>query len=169
MDAQTLKTELAAASYREDGGERPGTYSHEGKEWVIASRGFRDVGGDVAPSRVELTLSGGRVASLRDAGRARKARSVRLDPAPLAPLYGQAPEARPLVRIQDARELPVTGLQAVGARGCGARRGEGARCPAGRRSWTATSPSTTASTCPACCARPGSTSGRARRGRAAAR
>ena len=44
MDAQTLKTELAAASYREDGGKRPGTYSHEGADWVIASRGFRDVG-----------------------------------------------------------------------------------------------------------------------------
>src|SRR3546814_8951939 len=42
MDAQTLKTELAAASYREDGGKRTGTYSHEGPEWVIASRGFRD-------------------------------------------------------------------------------------------------------------------------------
>src|SRR3546814_10005012 len=47
MDVQTLKTELAAASYREDGGKRTGTYSHEGPEWVIASRGFRDVGGDV--------------------------------------------------------------------------------------------------------------------------
>ena len=113
MDAQTLKTELAAASYREDGGERPGTYSHEGKEWVIASRGFRDVGGDVAPSRVELTLSGGRVASLRDAGSGRKARSVRLDPARIATLYGQAQEERQLVRIEDVPELLVTGLQAV--------------------------------------------------------
>src|SRR3546814_7518657 len=75
MDAQTLKTELAAASYREDGGKRTGTYSHEGPEWVIASRGFRDVGGDVAPSRVEVNLSGGRVASLRDAGSCKKAKS----------------------------------------------------------------------------------------------
>src|SRR3546814_7388014 len=113
MDAQTLKTELAAASYREDGGKRTGTYSHEGPEWVIASRGFRDVGGDVAPSRVEVTLSGGRVASLRDAGSGKKAKSVRLDPARIATLYGQAQEERQLVRIEDVPELLVTGLQAV--------------------------------------------------------
>ncbi|MFC3714965.1 penicillin-binding protein 1B [Luteimonas soli] len=113
MDAQTLKTELAAASYREDGGKRAGTYSHEGSDWVIASRGFRDVDGDVAPSRVELRLSGGRVARLRDAGSGKAAKSVRLDPARIATLYGQSQEERQLVRIEDVPELLVTGLQAV--------------------------------------------------------
>src|SRR3546814_5985355 len=69
--------------------------------------------GDVAPSRVEVTLSGGRVASLRDAGSGKKAKSVRLDPARIATLYGQAHEERQLVRIEDVPELLVTGLQAV--------------------------------------------------------
>ena len=113
MDAQTLKTELAAASYREDGGKRPGTYTQEGSRWTIASRGFRDVDGEVPPSRVEVTLSGGRVSRLRDAVSDKAAKSVRLDPARIATLYGQSQEERQLVRIEDVPELLVTGLQAV--------------------------------------------------------
>lgn len=113
MDARTLKTELDAASYREDGGARPGTYSHDGSRWVIASRGFNDVDGPVVPSRVEVTLSGGRVAALRDAAGKRKVKSARLDPARIATLYGKAQEERQLVRIEDVPELLVTGLQAV--------------------------------------------------------
>jgi len=113
MDAQTLKTELAAASYREDGGERPGTYVHDGARWTIASRGFGDVDGKVPASRVEVTLSGGRVTRLRDAATDKAAKSVRLDPARIATLYGQNQEERQLVRIEDVPELLVTGLQAV--------------------------------------------------------
>jgi penicillin-binding protein 1B len=113
MDARTLKTELDAASYREDGGTRPGTYSQDGARWVIASRGFNDVDGPVAPSRVEVTLSGGRVATLRDATGKRAAKSARLDPARIATLYGKAQEERQLVRIEEVPELLVTGLQAV--------------------------------------------------------
>ena len=46
MDAQTLKTELDAASYRDDGaGERPGTYAREGGRFTISSRGYTDVDG----------------------------------------------------------------------------------------------------------------------------
>src|SRR3546814_11783424 len=71
--------------------------------------------GDVAPSRVEVTLSGGRVASLRDAGSGKKANSVRLDPARIATLYGPAQEERQLVRIEDVPELLVPGPQAVEA------------------------------------------------------
>ena len=110
MDTQTLKTELDAASYREDGGTRPGTYAHDGARWVIASRGFRDVDGAVPASRVEVTVSGGRVAALRDATGKRAAKSVRLDPARIATLYGQSQEERQLVRIEDVPELLVTGL-----------------------------------------------------------
>src|SRR5678815_1983020 len=59
MDAQTLKTELDAASYRDDGaGVRPGTYVRKGGRFLIASRGFNDVDGAVAPRRIEVTLSG---------------------------------------------------------------------------------------------------------------
>src|SRR5690606_19046831 len=101
------------ASYREDGGERPGTYAHEGSRWTIASRGFGDVDGGVAPSRVEVTLSGGQVARLRDVASGKAAKSVRLDPARIATLYGKSQEERQLVRIEDVPELLVTGLQAV--------------------------------------------------------
>ena len=67
MDAQTLKTELDAASYRDDGaGERPGTYMRDGGRFTISSRGFIDVDGRVAPRQLDVTLSGGQVASLRD-------------------------------------------------------------------------------------------------------
>ena len=46
MDSQTLKTELEAAGYRDDGaGVRPGSYTRNGGRWLIASRGFNDVVG----------------------------------------------------------------------------------------------------------------------------
>jgi penicillin-binding protein 1B len=114
MDAQTLKTELDAASYRDDGtGDRPGTYQHAGGRWRIASRGFHDVDGLVGPSRIEVQLGDGRVASVRDRARSRAVKSVRLDPARIATLYGQKQEERRLVRIEEVPELLVTGLQAV--------------------------------------------------------
>lgn len=114
MDAQTLKTELDAAAYRDDGaGVRPGTYVRKGGRWLIANRGFDDVDGRVAPRRIEVTLSGSRVASLRDAARKQSLKSARLDPARIATLYGQQQEERRLVRIEEVPELMVTGLQAV--------------------------------------------------------
>jgi penicillin-binding protein 1B len=114
MDAQTLKTELDAASYRDDGaGVRPGTYVRKGSRWLIASRGYFDVDGQVAPRRIEVALSGGRVASVRDATRKAALKVARLDPARIATLYGQQQEERRLVRIEEVPELLVTGLQAV--------------------------------------------------------
>ncbi|HLM54111.1 MAG TPA: penicillin-binding protein 1B [Pseudoxanthomonas sp.] len=113
MDAKTLKTELGAASYREDGGERPGTYVQDGGSFTIASRGFIDVDGKVAPRRLQVTLSNGRVASVRDLTRKRTLESARLDPARIATLYGQKQEERRLVRLEEVPELLVTGLQAV--------------------------------------------------------
>ena len=114
MDAQMLKTELDAASYRDDGaGVRPGTYQHDGGRWRIASRGFNDVDGPVGPSRIEVQLGGGRVASVRDLARSRSIKSARLDAARIATLYGQKQEERRLVRIEEVPELLVTGLQAV--------------------------------------------------------
>ncbi len=114
MDAATLKTELAASAYRDDGaGVRPGTYQHEGGRWRIASRGFHDVEGEVGPGRVEVSISGGRVAGLRDPDRRHSIKSVRLDPARIATLYGQKQEERRLVQIEEVPDLLVTGLQAV--------------------------------------------------------
>ncbi|MGO4550659.1 penicillin-binding protein 1B [Lysobacter sp. 2RAF19] len=114
MDAQTLKTELEAAGYRDDGaGVRPGTYSHDGGRWRIASRGFFDVDGQVAPRQVDIVLSGSRVASVRDHARKQAIKAARLDPARIATLYGQQQEERRIVRIEEVPELLVTGLQAV--------------------------------------------------------
>jgi penicillin-binding protein 1B len=87
MDAAMLKTELDAASYQDDGaGVRPGSYRHDGSRWRIASRGFQDVTGPVGPSRIEVVLSGGRVASLRDLARNREVGGALLDPARIATL-----------------------------------------------------------------------------------
>ncbi|MBN7135547.1 penicillin-binding protein 1B [Lysobacter enzymogenes] len=113
LDAATLKTELDAASYREDGGERPGTYARDGGRFTIASRGFNDVDGVVQPRRIEVAVSGGRVASVRDLTSKKALRAARLDPARIATLYGQKQEERRLVRIEEVPELLVTGLQAV--------------------------------------------------------
>ena len=113
MDAQTLKTELDAASYRDGDGKRAGTYDRNGARWRISSRGYDDVDGRVAPSVLEVTLSGGDVAAIRDVAGKRALRSARLDPARMATLYGQQQEERRLVRMDEVPELLVTGLQAV--------------------------------------------------------
>ncbi|MCD9027461.1 penicillin-binding protein 1B [Luteimonas sp. BDR2-5] len=112
MNARTLKTELDAAGYREGDGVRAGTYVDDGGRWTIASRGFRDVDGVVAPSRVQLTLSGGRVTDLRDADGGRR-EAARMDPARIATLYGQRQEERRLVRVQEVPALLTDTLQAV--------------------------------------------------------
>lgn len=113
IDATTLKTELDAAAYHTGDGARPGTYARNGGRWLISSRGFNDVDGAVAARRIEVVLSGGRVASLREAGRRQSLKAARLDPARIATLYGQKQEERRLVRIEEVPELLVTGLQAV--------------------------------------------------------
>lgn len=114
MDERTLKTELGAASYRDDGrGERPGTYALKGSRWTISSRGFEDVGGSVGPSRIELTLSGGRIRSVRDLVGSKPVRYARLDPARIATLYGQNQEERRLVRVSEVPGMLTDALQAV--------------------------------------------------------
>lgn len=114
MDGRTLKTELDAAGYRDDGsGQRPGSYHQDGSRWRISSRGFNDITGPVAASQVEVTVASGKVGQVRDLVGKRAVQSVRLDPARIATLYGQNQEERRLVRIEEVPELLVTGLQAV--------------------------------------------------------
>ncbi|MEG3193036.1 penicillin-binding protein 1B [Lysobacter sp. D1-1-M9] len=123
LDAATLKTELDAAAYHEGDGRREGSYAQDGNRWLISSRGFNDVDGPVAPRRLEVVLSGGRVSALRDARSEQALDSARLDPARIATLYGQKQEERRLVRIEEVPELLVTGLQAVEDRGFGTHHG----------------------------------------------
>jgi penicillin-binding protein 1B len=114
MDARTLKTELDAASYFDDGtGSKPGTYARDGNRYIISSRGFVDVDGKVSPRQLQVTLSGGQVASVRDLNSKQNLKAARLDPARIATLYGQKQEERRLVRLEEVPELLVTGLQAV--------------------------------------------------------
>ncbi|MET0226329.1 MAG: penicillin-binding protein 1B [Dokdonella sp.] len=113
MNAATLKTELDAAGYREGDGVKPGTYASEGGRWTISSRGYRDVDGAVAPGRVQLSLSGGRVSRLRDGDGERALKVARMDPARIATLYGQRQEERRLVRIDEVPQLLTDTLQAV--------------------------------------------------------
>lgn len=114
LDAATLKTELDAASYREDdSGQLPGTYQRDGGRFVIASRGYIDVDGRVPARRIEVSVGGGRVTALRDPATRKALRAARLDPARIATLYGQKQEERRLVRLEETPELLVTGLQAV--------------------------------------------------------
>ncbi|NZA26752.1 penicillin-binding protein 1B [Luteimonas sp. SJ-92] len=113
MDTQTLRAELDAAAYREGDGERAGTWDGGEGKWTIASRGFQDVDGAVAPARVVVTLSGGRVERLRDAATEKALERVRLDPARIATLYGQQQEERRLVRVEEVPVLLTDALQAV--------------------------------------------------------
>jgi penicillin-binding protein 1B len=114
LDAKTLKTELDAASYRDDGaGKLPGTYQQDGGRFVISSRGYVDVDGRVPARRIEVNVAGGSVAGLRDSASRNGINSARLDPARIATLYGQKQEERRLVRLGEVPELLVTGLQAV--------------------------------------------------------
>lgn len=114
MDAQMLKTELEAAAYRDDGrGQIPGTYHKQGSRYRIATRGYMDLDGRIEPRQLDVSLSGGRVASVRQADSRKALKSARLDPARIATLYGQKQEERRLVRLEEVPELLLTGLQAV--------------------------------------------------------
>ncbi|MBE2211560.1 MAG: penicillin-binding protein 1B [Xanthomonadaceae bacterium] len=114
MDANTLKTELDAAAYRDDGaGNKVGSYARNGNTFTISSRGYFDVEGRIAPQRIQVTLSGGSVASVRNLERKTHLRAARLDPARIATLYGQKQEERRLVSLNEVPEALVTGLQAV--------------------------------------------------------
>ncbi len=114
MDAATLKLELDAAAYQpQAGAAQRGSYEQAEGRWLINNRGFDDVDGRVAPRKLRLQLSGGRVLALNDASSGKPLKAARLDPARIATLYGQQQEERQLVRLNEVPELLVTGLQAV--------------------------------------------------------
>jgi len=113
MDAPTLLLELEAAVYRNDGiGSDPGTYARAGNRFKIGSRGFADIGGAVAPAKIEVLLGDGNVVAIKNQSGGSLPTAV-LDPARIAALYGASQEERQLVRATDLPPLLVTGLQAV--------------------------------------------------------
>lgn len=112
MSAEALEAELAASRYlKDEAARRPGTYARQGDGFSIATRAFTDLEGAWPAQRITLTLSGGRVRALRADGR--DLARVRIDPARIATLYGEAQEERRLVRLEDVPPLLVTTLQAV--------------------------------------------------------
>ena len=114
LDAATLKNELDAAAYDEDGsGRKPGSYARRGDTFVISSRGYFDVEGRIAPQRIQVSLGNGAVASLKGLNGNGSLRAARLDPARIATLYGTKQEERRLVSLDEVPEKLVTGLQAV--------------------------------------------------------
>ena len=113
MNPATLKIELDAAAYLNDGqGIRPGTYAQKEGLFTISSRGYFDVEGRIAAQRIQVQVSGGRVASLQKADGS-QLRAARLDPARIATLHGKSQEERRLVSLREVPEKLVTGLQAV--------------------------------------------------------
>ena len=113
LDAATFELELAAAAYRADGGELPGTYSRDGGRFHVATRAFTDLDGPVPARKLEVVVSGGRIARVTDRASGKRAEGARLDPARIATLYGNAQEERRLVQLKEVPSLLVTGLQAV--------------------------------------------------------
>ncbi len=112
MSADALELELISARYLKDGaGRSPGSYTRNGARFALATRGFLDLDGRVAPQHLELSLANGRVATLASGGKALA--SVRIDPARIATLYGAKQEERRLVRLQDVPPLLLTTLQTV--------------------------------------------------------
>jgi penicillin-binding protein 1B len=113
LNEDALRDELAAAGYRKgDSLQGAGSYAEIGGSFRIASRGFRDLDGELPPRAVTVTVAKGRVSALTD-GSGGKLESARLDPARIATLYGAAREERRLVRLEDVPPLLVATLQAV--------------------------------------------------------
>lgn len=112
LSPEALEAELTAARYNLDESVRqPGSYMRDGARFVIVTRAFNDLDGLWPSQRIEVTLGGGRVRSLKADGKAVK--QARIDPARIATLYGESQEERRLVRIEDVPTLLVTTLQAV--------------------------------------------------------
>jgi penicillin-binding protein 1B len=113
MDVAMLRGELEAAGYREDGdGREPGSFGINGSKFQITTRGFIDIDGPQPSRSVRVELGSGRVRRLTDlSGQA--VRTLRVDPARIATLYGEKREERQLVRLDEVPPLLVTTLQAV--------------------------------------------------------
>jgi len=112
MTPEALEAELAASRYLEvDAPRRAGSYARRGEVFTLATRGFTDLEGAWPAQQVVVTLGGGRVRSIRSGDR--DLARLRLDPARIATLYGEAQEERRLVRLEDVPPLLITTLQAV--------------------------------------------------------
>jgi penicillin-binding protein 1B len=113
LDIASLRAELDAAGYREDGdGREPGSYGVNGDTVQLSTRAFVDVDGAQPARSARVRFSGSRVRALTDLS-GQPVRELRVDPARIATLYGEKREERRLVRLEDVPPLLLMSLQAV--------------------------------------------------------
>ncbi|MGH8164667.1 MAG: transglycosylase domain-containing protein, partial [Rhodanobacteraceae bacterium] len=114
MSADALELELTAAGYTPDARAHvPGGFDREGEHFIVASRGYAGPDGGELPRRVQVALSHGQIASVKDFTSGQTLHETHLDPARIATLYGAEQEERQVVRLDELPPLLVTGLQAV--------------------------------------------------------
>jgi penicillin-binding protein 1B len=114
MSRSNLELELKAAGYRASRQpSRPGLYSVSGNTVEIHRRPFRFHDGEEESVRFRVKISGGKVSSVTGLPGGRALDLVRLEPAEIAAIYPLQKEDRTLIKIEQAPQLLVTGLQAV--------------------------------------------------------
>ena len=115
MNKATLALELQMAGYTEvaQAAHVPGTWSADGDQFVIASRGYMDPVGGELPRRVRVALGAGRLQSVFDVTANKPLRKTHLDPARIATLYGSEQEERIIMQLSELPPLLVQGVQAV--------------------------------------------------------
>jgi penicillin-binding protein 1B len=114
LSRSNLELELKAAGYRAGGqASRPGLYSVSGNTVEVYRRSFRFHDGEEEALRFRVKLSGDKVSSVTSLPAGRTLDLVRLEPAEIAAIYPLQKEDRTLIRIEQAPQLLVTGLQAV--------------------------------------------------------
>ena len=91
---------------------RPGTFSREGNEFVIHSRGFHFPDGSEAPVLARVGFSGQQVSSLTNREE-QKIPLVRLDPQPIGGIYPASYEDRLLIRASQAPTYLISGLLVI--------------------------------------------------------
>ena len=109
-----LQAELDRLNYRPatDPAEE-GTYHRAGERFVIHTRPFRFWDGEEPSRLIDLDVTGGRVAALRDGAGGEAPALVRFDPALIASIYPTHNEDRVLLRRKDLPDLLVGALVAV--------------------------------------------------------
>lgn len=114
MSRSNLELELKAAGYRAGKQlSRPGLYSVSGNTVEIHRRPFRFHDGEEESIRFRVKISGGKVSSVTGLPGGRSLDLVRLEPAEIAAIYPLQKEDRTLIKIEQAPQLLITGLQAV--------------------------------------------------------
>jgi penicillin-binding protein 1B len=114
LSRSNLELELKAAGYRASRQpSRPGLYSVSGNTVEIHRRSFRFHDGEEESIRFRVKISGEKVSSVTGLPGGRSLDLVRLEPAEIAAIYPLQKEDRTLIKIGQAPQLLVTGLQAV--------------------------------------------------------